>query len=241
MSLLKSLLLSLMALAGAATAAHAVDTTIDFSPSSVGPNQTSRMTISFTNPLGSPITDLSLVKDLPGIFIANPDQATTTCAGAKVTLTNTDTGGQVAIANAEVPINTTNSGVCTVAFDTTTKTRGARIVTIRAGEVVATQNGGPTTNPQDGSGTLSTVFLNPTVTLSSPHGSHTSAGEVAIIHLTITNPNTTAMTGVGVSLSPSTLFPSHGALLGVVPGTLEGSTCAITGSADPTQGSRSPI
>ncbi len=202
-----------------------------FSPSTIGVNATSVLTITLANANTTAITGAAFTDTYPAGLVntASPSGATT-CTGGTVTAANG--GGSVALSGGTIPA----SGSCTVTVNVTSASAGS--YDNSTGAVT-------TTNAVSGtaaSATL-TVILNPTVAKSfSP--STIGVNATSVLTITLTNANTTAITGAAFTdtypaglvntASPSGATTCTG---GTVTAANGGGSVALSGGTIPASGS----
>ena len=153
-------------------------------------NAPSVLTLTISNPNGIPLNNVTVSDGFPnGLVVANPTGAGTTC-----------TGGTFSPNAGDQQINLTGSGTapangsCTVTVNVTSVTPDAYPNTTGP---VSSSNGG--TGGTSNQATL-TVLANPTITKSfSPTTIGVGSANYSTLTLTISNSNSTALTGVAVT------------------------------------------
>lgn len=171
-----------------------------FTPISITSGGTSILRVTVYNPNTNPLTNASWVDNLigvqPGLSIANPPNATTTCAGGTVT----DGGGgtvdpgdtSIRLTGATIPAQVGSTpGSCYVEVTVTSTTPGNLINTIPANTLVSTTlDGGlpvPITNTTPASATLNVISVQPP-SLSKGFAPNTIyVGQLSTLTITIRN------------------------------------------------------
>ncbi|MDH4226694.1 MAG: DUF11 domain-containing protein [Deltaproteobacteria bacterium] len=156
-----------------------------FSPTSIGVNSTSTITITLTNPNAANITGAAFTDTYPaGLVNAAAPAGSTTCAGGSVTAAAG--GGSVQLSGATIPA----SGSCTITVTVTSATAGSYTNTIAAGGVTTTNAG---SNAGAASATL-TVLNRPDITKAfSP--TDLAVNAPSTLTITLTNSNAVNITG----------------------------------------------
>ena len=160
--------------------------TKNFTPATIATNGTSDMTITLTNPNATAITGVAFTDNYPSANMKNTAAAptTNTCGG---TVTMTAGGSSLILSGGVIPA----AGSCSIVTPVTATAAGiyanstGPIATTNAGTVAAA------------AGTL-TVFTSPTATKGFNPGT-INVNDVSIMTITLSNPNTTTITGVAFS------------------------------------------
>jgi len=177
---------------GAGNAASAVLTTLtpltvlkSFAPASVGVNQNSVLTIRLTNPNAFAVSNAAFTDSYPTNLVNAPSPGgATTCTGGTVTATGG--GTSVQLAGGTVPA----SSFCEVTVNVRSATAGAYNNDLPANSVTSSAGNSLASN----TATL-TVLAPPTV--AKAFGAATTPRSTNVtMTITLTNPNTTAITGV---------------------------------------------
>lgn len=140
-----------------------------FSPISISPGGTSRLSVTIYNPNIFELTAASWTDNLvgiqPGLSIANPPNISNTCGG---TVTASTGATSFSLSGGTVPPQVgATPGSCTVEVDVTASTPGNLINTLPAGALTSTGNGGTITNTTPASATLLVaLILAPSITKS---------------------------------------------------------------------------
>jgi uncharacterized repeat protein (TIGR01451 family) len=165
--------------------AHPV-VTKSFSPSQIAANGTSTLTISLQNTNTVPVTGVAFTDTYPANLVnAATPAAASTCTGA--TVTAVAGAGSVALSGASIPANAT----CTVQVTVTPTTTGSFANTLAVGAVTSTNAGANTA-----SATATLDALAP-LTVAKAFGPATiGANGTSVLTVTLTNPNSLAVTGV---------------------------------------------
>ena len=181
-----------------------------FAPTSIGAGGTSTLTVTLTNPNATTIAGVSVTDNLPGgMTIANPANMATTCTGGTVT----NAAISLTLAGASIPA----SGSCTFSAKVTVSTAGSYVNTIPAGAVTSSNAGANTAGIQ----TL-TATAAPAINKSFSPGT-VAPNAASTLTITLTNPGTTALTGVGFT---DTLPTTPGAM--TILNTTTSNTCGGT-------------
>ncbi|HEU0295861.1 MAG TPA: sortase [Anaerolineales bacterium] len=127
-----------------------------FSPISILPGGTSRLSVTIYNPNVFQLTNAAWTDNLigvqPGLSIASPVNLTNTCGGTVTAVAGSTT---LSLSGGTVPAQVgTTPGSCTVSIDVTSTTSGNLINTIPAGALSSTGGGGTITNTTPASATL---------------------------------------------------------------------------------------
>lgn len=193
-----------------------------FSPSTIGKNQTSALTITLTNPNPVAITGAAFTDTYPaGLVNAATPAATTTCSTGttSATVTAAAGGGLVSLANGTIPAN----GSCTVTVTVTSATVASYTNTLGNNAVTSSNAPASTVQPS------ATLVVNATPTITKAFSVDTATG-TSTLTLTITNNHTAAVSG----LSFTDNFPSGMSVAGTPTltntcgGTVTGATAAST-------------
>ena len=160
-----------------------------FAPSTVGINQVSQLTITVSNPNSFAITGAAFTDTYPaGLVNSATPAGATTCSGGSVTAANG--GGSLTLSGATIPAN----GACTVTVNVIGTTAGVKTNTLPAGLVTST-NAPPSVSPVVTANL--TVLSPPVITKAFSPGALTTSAGTSLLTITLTNPNTTAITGAG--------------------------------------------
>ena len=162
-----------------------------FVPSTIAAGGVSTLVITIRDTGGLLLTNASATDNLPpGLTVASPANASTTCVAGTVTAIPSST--TISLSGATIPAN----GSCTFQADVTGAVAGSYLNTIPAG---ALNNDQGATNAQPATATLTITPAPPSIAKSfSP--ATIEVGSVSTITLTITNPNaSTTLTGVAVT------------------------------------------
>jgi uncharacterized repeat protein (TIGR01451 family) len=155
--------------------------TKSFSPAVLPKGQTSRMSITLTNPNSTAATGVALTDTYPsGLVNTGSASRSNSCGG---TLTSGNNATSLTLSGATVPAN----GSCTVSVNTTSNTAGS--YTNSTGSVTTTNIG----NSNGDSDTL-VAMAPPTVTKSYAPGQITVNGS-SLMTITLSNPNSADITG----------------------------------------------
>ncbi len=205
-----------------------------FTPPSVQPNVRSQLQIRLNNSLAIPLTNITVTDNFPaGVTVAVPPNASSTCTGA----TLTSTTNSVTMANAGLAAGPSN---CSIFIDVVATAAGAYVNVIPTGTVIA--NGGAISNPSPGATATLNVVL-PAVISKAFSVSPVGPGQPSRLTVTVTNPNTTALTGSSLTDTlPAGLFiaPTPNAATtcagGIAAATPSGTTLKLTGATVPASG-----
>ena len=127
-----------------------------FTPLSIEPGGTARLTVTIYNPNAYPLTNASWTDDLsgvqPGMFLANPVNDSNTCGGSVAAAPG---GTTFSLSGGTVPAQSgVTPGSCAVSVNVTSTTPGNLINTIPAGALTSSGAGGIITNTTPASATL---------------------------------------------------------------------------------------
>jgi large repetitive protein len=226
------------------TAQASVGVSKGFFPSTVAPNQVSRLRITVLNPLPLDVSTLALSDTLPtGVQFATPAGASTTCGG-----TVTITGSTISLAGGALSGGGATTSTCEVAVNVVSLAPGLYPNSIPIGAVTAADEiGNAVSNPVAANAdlqvrvadTINKSFANPT----------RRVGEVNTLTITINNANDIALnnavlqdnlpTGVYVAPVPNTSTtcgPSAGSTVNVAASS-GGTSVRLTGALLPANGS----
>jgi LPXTG-site transpeptidase (sortase) family protein len=210
-----------------------------FSPISITAGQVSRLSVTIFNPNSFQLTDAAWSDNLigvqPGIFIANPPNASTTCGG---TVTATAGATTLSLSGGTVPPQTgVTPGSCTVSIDISSTTPGNLINTIPTGGLNSTGDlgGGVTVNISNttpASATLRVGSVQPPSINKNFNPNTVWAGQTSQLTINIVNTDlTTALTQTSITdslppnvflapnVSPSLTNCGNSAVLTAVSGT----------------------
>ncbi|HEX8152618.1 MAG TPA: hypothetical protein VF698_05805, partial [Thermoanaerobaculia bacterium] len=192
-----------------------------FAPSTIQTGDVSTVTITLANANGFAATGVAFTDSYPaGVVNAAAPNAQSTCGGS---VTASAGGTSVSLSGGTIPAN----GNCTVKVDVTATTAGSKTNTIPAGGVTSSAGA----NASSGSATLlvTETFVNVAKSFT-PSEVHVSPGQTGSSRLTITltNPTSTAATGVAFTDSYS---PIRNAAVPNVQSTCGGSVTASAGSS----------
>jgi uncharacterized repeat protein (TIGR01451 family) len=231
----------MMLLLVAVGAQAAVTINKTFSPSSMTVGGTSTVTISLGNTGAIAATGTTFTDTLPGgLVVASPSNVATTCGG---TASATSGGSTVSLSGGTIPAS---GGTCTVTVAVTASTLGNYTNTLPAGAVTSSQG----SNASAASATLVAISAQSVTgswaiaSFNGGGGNLKGNGLPETIKLTLTNPNTLALTNVGTTFSiaqpvlafatPSNLSTTCGGTVtlnaGAGTGTLSGGTIPASGS-----------
>lgn len=223
--------------------------TKQFTPKVVQPGGRSRLRITFFNATAQPVSNLSVVDNLPsGVTVPSGFNPVTTCTGATVSAPTT---GQVQVAGGNLgAANGAVSSSCYAEVDVLVSAQGDYTNTIPAGAISASSGGVGVSNSQPASDVLRAkaplvvhkAIAGQTLDVGSPAGFTTgiatrSAGSSATLTIRITNPNVTALTaasftdslpsGLVVAIAPNASTTCSG---GVVQASASGTSVRLTGA-----------
>ena len=191
------------------TAGGRIDVSKSFTPALVQPGAVSRLRLNLSHMMPVALGSLALTDHLPpGLVVATPANALTTCSGGSLTAS----AAQVRLAGASMAPATGAPSACSIELDVVASSEGRYQNTLQVGEVTGTVDGGPASNWVAASATL-TVLQAPTLTkqFSAPQ---IRAGGVSTLILALGNDNRRAMTlaaelldalpsGMAVAASPN--------------------------------------
>jgi uncharacterized repeat protein (TIGR01451 family) len=218
----------------------------NFNPAAVAPNAVSTLTIQVLNSEPVAIGNVSVHDALPaGLGVATPTGATTTCTDGVLSVA----GGVVHLTGGTVPAGGASPGECDVMVNVVASTVGTYQNVINPGDVSGMGSGGTSaTNLVAASATLQ--VQNSAVISKAFASGNVDVGQVDRLTVTITNPNTIALsnailadtlpTGVYLSATPNgatTCAASPGSTVAVsaIPGP-GGKTVQLTGAQIPATG-----
>lgn len=205
--------------------------TKSFTPNQIGVNGTSVATITITNPNAAPITGAAFSDTyVTGLLNTANASESTTCTGG--TVTAADGGNSLSLSGATIPAN----GSCTVTVNVTSAAAGSYS---DPSGTVTTGNAG---TGSSASATL-TVLQPPTVS-----ATYTPAtvlpGAGSVYKVTLSNPNTTAITGVSFTdtytaglVNAANAAESTTCTGGTVVAADNGNSLSLTGATIPASGS----
>ncbi len=162
-----------------------------FVPSTIASGGVSTLVITIRDTGGLTLTNASGTDNLPpGLTVASPANASTTCAAGTVTAISG--GTTISLSGATVPAN----GSCTFQADVTGSVPDTYLNTIPAGALTTNEG---VTNAQPATATLTITPALPSITKSFTP-TNITVGGTSTITLVITNPNASvALTGVAVT------------------------------------------
>ena len=169
---------------GSLTTLTPLTVTKSFNASVVGLNQNSVLTIRLTNPNAFAVANAAIADDYPANLVNSPSPAgATTCGGGTVTAL----GGvpQALLSGATVPANS----FCEVTVNVRSALAGAYSNTIPAAAVTSDAGSSAASN------TATLTVLNPPTITKSFAAATTPLNTGILMTITLTNPNTTAITG----------------------------------------------
>ena len=209
-----------------------------FYPTTVSPNGLSTLTITLTNTNTSQLDSVSLISDsLPGtlingVVIANPPNATTTCAGGSITAA---AGTQLLqMSSGTVPAQVAGvAGICTINVNVIGKGSAAPYTnTIAIGKVSGTIHG---TSTVVSNGTAASAILTVgSVTIGVVKGFNpltVFGGSTSVLTVQLTNPNNVPL--AGISLTDNLPQGTGGGMTVANPPNLSVGTCGGALSAAP--------
>ena len=226
-----------------------------FTPNVVKPGDSSRLRITFYNPVAQQGTNLTLTDTLPaGVVISGTPSPSTTCVGGTVT---TPAANQVRITGAQLaPASASTPGTCYMEVNVSVAAAGDYVNTIPARGLSMTQGGSTVNNNDPTSDTLH--VRNPLVIhkaidgktddLGNPVGFSTglaarTAGAPATMTIRIDNPNTISLTqasftdtmptGLSVAITPNASTTCVG---GTVTAAVSSQTVTLSGATIPANG-----
>jgi uncharacterized repeat protein (TIGR01451 family) len=179
-----------------------------FDPTAVTPNTPARLVITVLNSAGIDFNNLRLVDPLPaGLAIASPANASTSCGGGTVATRPSTLGGgriDVVLSSGSLPGSSTDTTSCDVAIDVVAAVQGAYLNTLPTGNV---QAAGGISNSAPASATLN---VRAAATLSKAFANfNRRINEDNPLTITITNPNSVALTNVALTdIYPAGVFNS---------------------------------
>jgi uncharacterized repeat protein (TIGR01451 family) len=179
------------------TALPALNVQKSFSPGSIPPGGTGRLTVTVINANDTGVTGVGLTDTFPaGLAVANPANITNTCQGNVTVGTDINNLATVTLTGGILDINTT----CTFGVDVTATTLGSLTNNIPGGSVSTTEGA---TNQQPTSATLNVLYQ---PTISKVFTSNTIAAN-GTSTLTLTVGNNNAQTLAGATLVDN--FPTQ--------------------------------
>lgn len=185
--------------------------TKQFTPQVIKPGERSRLRVTLYNPTAQPAANANFTDNLPsGMTVPSAPNPVTTCSGASIT---TPTSSQIQVNGANIAAASGSvSASCYLEIDVTVASAGDFTNTIAAGALTATVGGAPATNSQPASDILRAklpVVLHKaidalTLDAGNPAGFTTgtasaAAGSAQVLTIALTNPNSTALTGVALT------------------------------------------
>ena len=209
-----ALVAGISAMTGAVDALAVINANKTFTPDAVAVSQPSKVTFFFLNANTSAATALAFIDPLPaGMVIApTPNFQVGGGSGCGGSFSGNPGDAQVGYTGGTVPAASgTTPGACQISFDVISATPGVYINSVPAGEVTSSQ--GP--NSQNADATLNVSALSPitgTKTFNPgnlhgylPVGGAPPAGGVSTVTITLSNPNSTALTNVAFTdIMPTT-------------------------------------
>jgi len=183
-----------------------------FVPNSIATNATSTLTFTITNSTGGNRTTIAFTDTYPaGLVNASPTAAATSCPGGTVTAT---AGGNTVTLNPTTG-NLASNATCTVTVNVTSATGGSYTNTLAAGALTSSGGNDSVVASSD---TL-TVLSPPTVAKAlSPNLIGLNASSTLTI--TLTNPNTTDITGAAFTDTYPANLLNNGSLVNNCGGTV---------------------
>jgi len=202
-----------------------------FVPNQIGINGSSTLTVTLTNPTGAPMTGVAFTDNYPANLVngATADAATT-CAGG--TVTAADGGTSLAFSGGTIPANSS----CTVTVNVSSDTAGTYN---NSTGTITTANAGNGSAAVASLAVLEPLGVTKTFTPATilPNGS-------SVLRVTLSNPNTTAVTGGAFTDNYPTnlvnLAAANGATTcsgGTVTAAGNGDSLALSGATIPAGGS----
>lgn len=163
-----------------------------FSPVGIIAGASSTLTITLTNPnSGLAATGVAFTDTYPaGLVNAATPAAATTCGGG--TASATAGGGTVALSNGTIPAG----GSCTVTVSVTSTVGGTHTNTIAAGAITTANVGTSTSGASAGLTVLLPIVVDKSFTPSAVVSATNNAAGRSLLLITLTNPNTVALTGI---------------------------------------------
>nr|WP_315232597.1 SdrD B-like domain-containing protein [uncultured Albidiferax sp.] len=223
--------------------------TKQFTPKVVQPGGRSRLRITFFNATAQPVSNLSVVDNLPtGVTVPSGFNPSTTCTGATV---SAPTAGQVQVAGGNLgAANGAISTSCYAEVDVLVAAQGDYTNTIPAGAISASSGGVGVSNSQPATDVLRAkaplvvhkAIDSQTLDAGNPAGFSTgsatrSAGSAVSLTIRITNPNATPVTalaltdslpsGLVVAITPNAATTCTG---GTVQAVASGTSVRISGA-----------
>lgn len=208
---------------------------ISFNPVSIPKNGSSVLTITITNPdPGVGLTSVGLTNNYPANLVntATPG-GTTTCAGGSVSASAG--GSSVSLSGASIPASTN----CNITVNVTSATAGSYTNTIPVSTLTSAEG---RTNLSAASGNI--AVLDPPTVAKSFNPTQVELNNASVLTVTLTNPNTTAITGAAFTDTyPANLVNTAtpgGATTcagGAVTATAGGNSLALSGGTIPASGS----
>jgi len=201
-----------------------------FTPNNLAKNAISLLTITLTNGSSTAITAAQFTDSYPSGLVNSPAAAGATTCGGTVSATNG--GSSVGLSGATIPAN----GSCTVTVNVTSAAAGAYA---NSTGLVTSSNASPGAAAGD---TL--TVLNPPTVAETFTASSVVVNQTSLLTITLTNPNSTAITGAAFSDNyPSNLVntASAGGATSCVGGSVTasngGNSLALSGATIPAGGS----
>src|SRR6185369_10459241 len=156
-----------------------------FAPATIAAGGTSTLTITLTNPNATAITGAAFTDAYPANLVnANPANGATTCGGGTVTAANGV--GSASLSGGTIPA----SGSCTVTVTVTSATAATYNNSIPIGGLATTNAGGNTV-----AASASLTVLGQLTVAKSFAPASIGTSQAAVLTVTLTNPNATAITG----------------------------------------------
>jgi uncharacterized repeat protein (TIGR01451 family) len=212
-----------------------------FTPTVIKPAARSRLEITLINPTAQALSNVTATDNLPaGLVVASPPNPSTTCTGA--TVTGAAGAGTVGVTGASLPAAIGGvSAICVADIDVTAAAAGTYNNTIAIGGVTAVLGGNPVSNPVPAPATLE--VRSPVVIAKAFNANSVALGASSTLTITLTNPNTVALTGaalldslpanVTVALTPNASTTCAG---GVVTAPVSATSVQLTGGTIPASG-----
>jgi uncharacterized repeat protein (TIGR01451 family) len=196
-----------------------------FAPSSITSGGTSTLTLSITNPNTYALTSVAFTDDFPsGLVIATTPGLTNSCGGS--VSGGTAGSGSVTLSGGSLAA----SASCSITVSVTASTANVYINT--AGGITADQGTGSGSASNSASLTVSASLAPPTITMSYSANPVGVLGS-SVLTITLTNPNSTSLTGVAFTDT----YPGGGMRNVLLPGTAN--TCGGTATGASLGGSLS--
>ncbi len=227
-----------------------------FTPNVIQPGERSRLRITVYNPTSQPAVGISVTDNLPaGVTVPSGANPTTTCTGASI---STPTTSQIIVSGASLPAASGSAAqTCYAEIDVTSSVAGDHTNTIPIGGVTGTIGGISAQNSQPASDILRVkqplsihkAIGGFTLDAGNPSGFTTgstsrSAGATAPLVISLTNPNTAALTqasltdnlpsGLVVAQTPAASTTCAG---GTVTAQASTAVLSLTGATIPASGS----